>query len=138
MVYIEKNLFLFGKIIMQKLLSICIPTYNRYPFVSKLVKHLLGFDKALFQDVDLVIADNYSSDETQSFFQALNNDTLDYLKRHRNEKNIGATRNLEKLLKLATSKYVWWFGDDDWMEEENLVNALNFLKTKDLGLLLLN
>lgn len=123
---------------MQKLLSICIPTYNRYPFVSKLVKHLLSFDNALFKDVDLVIADNCSSDETQSFFQVLHNDTLDHLKYYRNEKNIGATKNLEKLINLAVSKYVWWFGDDDWMEEENLVKALNLLKAKNLGLLLLD
>lgn len=116
---------------MGKLLSICIPTYNRYPFISRLINHLLEFDRTLFNKVDIVVSDNCSSDETETFFQNLLAEEVGFLKYYRNETNIGATRNLEKLLDLASSEYIWWFGDDDWMEEDNLRRVLQCFSSKE-------
>ena len=123
---------------MEKLLSICIPTYNRFKFVSKLVSHLLSFDKELFKYVDIFISDNHSSDKTQDFFKKLSKKNIPHLHYHRNNKNIGATKNLEKLILLSKTQYVWWLGDDDWVEEKNIRKTIRCLRTQQCALLLLD
>ena len=123
---------------MKKLLSICIPTYNRYYYVSKLVDHILAFNKELFRDIDIIVSDNSSTDETQSFFVELTRKKISHLKYHRNDINIGATRNLEQVKNLAKSRYVWWLGDDDWIEENNATQVLEKLREQECSILLLD
>lgn len=124
--------------IMKKLLSICIPTYNRYYYVSKLVDHILAFNKELFRDIDIIVSDNSSTDETQSFFVELTRKKISHLKYHRNDINIGATKNLEQVKNLAKSRYVWWLGDDDWIEENNATQVLEKLREQECSILLLD
>lgn len=121
-----------------KLLSICIPTYNRYIFVSQLIDKLLSFDNALYEHVNIVVSDNHSIDKTEEYFKKLTEKNIPYLHYSRNNVNIGATKNLERLIELAESKYVWWLGDDDSIEEYNVKKILDVIRSVEPSLLLLD
>lgn len=99
----------------QKLLSICIPTFNRVEFLRYNLKSItdqFDADPALEDIVEIVISDNVSADGTKemiaSFVGKYPNITY-----HRNETNIGFDRNLNNAINLAGGKYCFTLGDDD-------------------------
>lgn len=95
-------------------LSICIPTYNRAPFIGQLLESILQ-QTDYRCELEVVISDNASSD-----------DTLDVVERYRSqfprliyqcaEKNQGADRNFLKVVELASGDYCWLMGSDDVLE----------------------
>lgn len=106
----------------QKLLSICIPTFNRVEFLRYNLKSITSqFDAepALKDIVEVVISDNASADGTKemvvSFVEKYPNITY-----HRNETNIGFDRNLNNAINLAGGKYCFSLGDDDALFPEAL------------------
>lgn len=96
------------------LLSICIPTYNRKKYLKESIENIIHQDWFNQEDIEIVISDNSSIDETPSLVR-------DYQKKYgnikyfRNETNIGADRNILKVLQLWTWMYLWWVSDDDIM-----------------------
>jgi len=95
-------------------LSICIPTYNRGPFIGTL------FDSIIAQDnhgceIEVVVSDNASTDETAAVVDAYR-DRLPNLVYHRAARNMGADRNFLKVVELATGDFCWLMGSDDILE----------------------
>ena len=70
------------------LLSICIPTYNRAEYLKKSIDSIVNQDEFINKQVEIVITDNASTDNTENI-------VTDYANRYeniiyyRNEKNIG-------------------------------------------------
>ncbi len=91
---------------MQPLLSICIPTYNRQKFLKKTLDHLIP---QLNEKVEVIVFDNASTDETPQFLQTL----LGIVSVVRQQKNIGADRNMMDCLQGGSGKYIWLLCDDD-------------------------
>lgn len=121
-----------------KVLSICIPTFNRKAFLTKLVKHILSFDLEIFKKVNLIVSDNDSSDGTIQFLKDLDIQGLSYFIYNQNAYNIGATKNLEKLIDIAPTPYIWWLGDDDWIELENIKSVLENICLSNPDILVLD
>ena len=102
---------------MDKILTICIPTYNR----ADKVRNLLSFLKNELDSIDdtneicILVRNNNSTDNTEevvlesSLFKETMYDTLYY----KNSENLGLLGNLEKLYKEASGEYLWIMGDDD-------------------------
>jgi len=92
------------------LLGICIPTFNRSSYLRILLDSLVP--QANKYGVIIYISDNCSSDTTKEtvyeFQKNYSNVVYD-----RNTTNIGFYRNLIKVLKMASTKYIWMLGDDD-------------------------
>ncbi len=63
-------------------------------------------------NIEILISDNNSSDETQTLVQEKLRDGVP-LRYQRNIENIGADRNFLQCFELARGKYVWIVGDDD-------------------------
>lgn len=89
------------------LLSICIPTYNRGALVEECVKKCLEIP---LEDIEIVVSDNASSDDTQDRIEAINDDRLVY---HRNSFNIGGMSNFVQVFCHAKGKWLLLISDED-------------------------
>ena len=108
-------------------LSICIPTYNRSKYLPETLNSIVS---QLTDEVELVISDNASSDNTHDLIEKFirNNRGISYF---RHEKNVGADLNYLKAVQLGTGDYCWLFGSDDVMEKGAINYVLNRIKTGD-------
>lgn len=98
----------------EPLLSVCIPTYNRAKKLERAVQALIG---GSYKNLEIIISDNASSDETQNFCGALGaSDSR--VKYFRHTENQGPTKNFEFARDQATGKYFLWHGDDDYLDTD--------------------
>lgn len=96
-------------------LSICIPTYNRSECLSECLQSVLMSVAGHERDIEILISDNASNDDTKDIVRAFQK-TNPWILYHRNDQNIGAERNFYLLATLAQGDNIWIFGDDDKME----------------------
>lgn len=97
------------------LLTIGIPTFNRAYYLNRCLENVysqIGNDPRF----EVLVCDNASTDETEVIVNLYKKrfPNLVYVK---NETNIGATMNFQKVLDLATGEYVNLHGDDDYFKE---------------------
>lgn len=98
------------------LLSIGLFVYNGERFIRKALDSLLS---QTFQDFELIISDNCSTDGTDAICReyAARDSRIRY---YRNDKNMGAGWNVRRVYFLATGKYFKWAACDDICEPEFL------------------
>lgn len=91
------------------IVSIGLPVYNGENFLRVALHCLLG---QTFTDFELIISDNASTDGTQAICKdyAARDPRIRYF---RNEKNIGAAPNMNRVFALAVGKYFKWVSHDD-------------------------
>jgi glycosyltransferase involved in cell wall biosynthesis len=90
-------------------LSIGIPVYNGENFLRELLTNLR---EQTFNDFEIVICDNASTDRTEQIcreYAALDS----RIRYHRNQTNIGANRNFNKVFELSTAPLFKWAAHDD-------------------------
>jgi abequosyltransferase len=97
-----------------KLLSISIPTYERFSELQRLIKaisearkEILDFDELC----EILIFDNASSWSNK--FDVEGQLEWAFVKFYRHPENIGADENARFCFMNSTGRYVWIFGDDD-------------------------
>jgi glycosyltransferase involved in cell wall biosynthesis len=122
----------------KKLLSICIPTYNRVKILGKTLKNIINH-AIEFQDiVEICISDNASKDETEKMLRDLKNQYPKLIRYQINKKNLGYDRNLLTVLQMANGKYAWTFGDYNLIVENGLEKIIDLIKknnNKKIGLI---
>ena len=91
------------------LLSVGLPVYNGLPYLKETLQSVRD---AEFQDYELIVCDNASTDGTDEVVQrfAREDPRIRYF---RNERNIGASRNFNRTFELARGKYFRWLASDD-------------------------
>jgi glycosyltransferase involved in cell wall biosynthesis len=94
------------------LVSVCIPTYNRAKKLQRAIDALLA---SSYKNLEIIISDNASSDDTESICIALakSDGRIKYFRHHENQ---GPTANFEYARSQATGKYFLWHGDDDYLD----------------------
>ncbi|MBU0952192.1 MAG: glycosyltransferase family 2 protein [Elusimicrobia bacterium] len=118
------------------LLSICIPTWNRYSLLKDLLSNL---SKQLenTDNVEICISDNASIDQTRD----LSNESqfnFKYLSINHNNENIGFDRNVIYVSKMAKGKYVWLLSDDEVLCKDCIKNILNLIEHYEPSVIALN
>lgn len=109
--------------------SICIPQYNRIKF---LLKSLSLIEKQTHPDIEIVISDDASADETVSEIAKLKQTYRYPIVFHRFEKNQGYDRNYRKSMELATGDYCIILGNDDSLYTHDAIEIIViFLKAND-------
>ena len=97
----------------QKLLSICIPTYNRdwclKDLINVLKEQITG---GLEKYVEVIFSDNCSVDNTRKLILEYAKENS-YVKYYKNEENIGFGRNYLKSASYSSGVFTWVLGDDD-------------------------
>lgn len=93
-----------------KLLSICVPTYNRNKELAELVHHFLIPALDTYSNlIEVVVCDNSDSDIAE-----INWGILDArIHYHKNEVNIGFAGNLICCAREASGTFIWIISDDD-------------------------
>lgn len=117
-----------------KLISICIPTYNRNEELRNLyINFLKKIEIKFLDDVELVVCDN-SDDDLAIVNASIFSKNVKYIK---NESNLGFAKNVLKCYEQASSKYIWIISDNDDIFIENLIEVINYLKVTDNDCVLL-
>jgi glycosyltransferase involved in cell wall biosynthesis len=121
---------------MSKLLSICIPTYNRVGTLQQTLSSILP-QVATNEAVEIVIADNASTDGTEELVSEVSREHP-FLRYHRNAQNLGFDGNIATCLKLAEGEYISFFSDDDIALPGTFARVLAELSTHRPAILYLN
>ncbi len=120
---------------MEKILTLCLPTYNRGWCVKEQLSRLRQCPPEIFDKVEVLVSDNCSTDDTRSVIEEFKNFNLP-VKYIRNEKNLGADGNFIQCIKTANTKYVWLLGDDDFIIVDSLCRIVDILDVpKEYGLI---
>jgi glycosyltransferase involved in cell wall biosynthesis len=89
------------------LISICIPVYNKENFIALTIQSVL---QQTFDDLELIVLDNASTDQTAQRIQQFSDPRLRYL---RHSTNIGMKANWNRCLEEARGQYVKILPADD-------------------------
>jgi glycosyltransferase involved in cell wall biosynthesis len=119
---------------MGKLLTIGIPTFNRSWYLERLLGNLFQQGVASCQDVEIVICDNASTDDTEGVVGDYTR-KLFQIRYYKSNANNGPDSNILKTFSLAKGKYVWIIGDDDLLAENFLQALLNEIRTSEYSVI---
>lgn len=103
---------------MQMMFSICIPTYSRLQDLKICLASVFTAINLLDGDesVEVLVSDNASLDGTGEWLSRVNpSDHRIRFSAWTNSENIGAVRNVKKLLAKASGEYVFFLTDDDFV-----------------------
>lgn len=115
----------------QPLLTIAVPTYNRAAELCELLD-VLRAQLADAPEVELLVSDNASTDETQTVLaeeQPKYAECGARMEVHRHNSNIGADANFAFCFRQARGRFFWMCGDDDRIVPGALEQVLALLKT---------
>jgi FkbM family methyltransferase len=124
---------------MPKLLNIAIPTYNRWQQLIFALDHFIDQIENRYETlIDIFISDDCSTDHTEYLIgrYAKNHSFIHYRKY---DQNIGLERNLIECTNWCDGKYLWIFGDDDFLENnQSLSYIIELLKIGAYEFIILN
>lgn len=94
------------------LVSVGLPTFNRASSLTKAIESVL---RQTYPNIELIISDNASTDDTQLICKNFSNSDqrVTYI---RQKSNLGASNNFSEVLRYSTGEYFMWLGDDDWID----------------------
>jgi glycosyltransferase involved in cell wall biosynthesis len=101
--------------------SVCIPTYNRSDYLQYAVSSVL---QQTYQDWELIVCDDGSTDDTPEIIASYDDSRLRYL---RHPQNIGRSRNMRSGFEAAVGEYFIKFDDDDAIATEFLAKTVAIL-----------
>jgi glycosyltransferase involved in cell wall biosynthesis len=101
--------------------TVCIPTYNRS---SLLLTSLQSVLRQAFRDLEVIVSDNASTDDTQDVVRSFDDPRVKY---ERLPENIGLFGNLSRCLQLGSGRYRVVLPDDDLMLPGNIERKVAFL-----------
>ena len=105
-------------------LSICVPTYNRAPYLRLLLRDF--FSDPPKTPFELVICDNCSTDDTPAVLAEWTNRTPK-IRAFRQRSNLGAYPNSMTALRLARGEYCVYLADDDRLIISALDEGIDYL-----------
>ena len=108
------------------LVSLCIPTYNRAPYLKALLQSIVAYLPANECRLEILVADNAGSDDTPAVIDAFRAQ-LPMLKYYRNPENVGTELNMLGLVERSKGRYIWLFGDDDVFRPNGIEAVLDSL-----------
>jgi len=103
-------------------ISICIPTYNRANYITETIQSIIP---QIQDDMEIIIADDGSTDNTHNIIEAFNNPQIKYfIKDHTNSPD---TRNL--CINKSSGKYILWIDSDDVLLPSAINAYINVIET---------
>ncbi|MES2316907.1 MAG: glycosyltransferase [Pseudomonadota bacterium] len=107
--------------------SICMLAYNHQEFIGQAVESVLAQSRDF--DIELVIGDDASSDDTSAILRRYQREHPDQIKLRVNPTNMGMMGNLEATLSECTGLYIAMLeGDDYWSDPQKLAKQVKFLE----------
>lgn len=109
------------------LISVIMPTYNHAKFIGKAIESVLN---QTYKNLELIIIDNYSEDDTEKIVASYKDDRIIYLK-FRNNGIIAASRNHG--IKHSNGVYIAFLDSDDLWDNNKLAMQLAFMREHNLN-----
>jgi len=113
---------------MNKLVSICVATYNGEKYIREQLDSLLS---QTYQHLEILLQDDCSTDNT---FQILTEyaEQYDNIKLFQNKKNLGYTKNFQSLIQKSKGAYIMLCDQDDIWENKKIEILLNNINDNTL------
>lgn len=111
-----------------KILSICIPTYNRGQSLIGTLDNIITQALEFREKVEICISDNCSTDDTKEIVIELKEKYPDLIKYGKNEENVGFDRNVIKVVGMAEGRFTWTFGSYHFINDGGLKEVINLLE----------
>jgi glycosyltransferase involved in cell wall biosynthesis len=108
------------------LLSICTATYNRAALLAQTLQHVR--DLFTGNDVEVVVSDNCSTDETQQVISQFA-PRFAHFRSIRQSENRGMMPNVAAAIALASGEFTYTLNDDDEVFLEGIAAAISILKS---------
>ena len=108
-------------ILNEPFLSVIVTSYNRAEITKMTVESILKYEGS---DLDCVVVDNHSDDNTVELLSEINDPRL---KIHVNDHNIGHNANLLECWKYADGEYAFLLLSREVMHSDKVPNLINFL-----------
>jgi glycosyltransferase involved in cell wall biosynthesis len=102
------------------LFSVIIPTYNRAKIVRETILKILN---QTFQDFEIIVIDDGSTDDTKEIVSKINSNKLFYHYKKNEERSIARNYGAD----IANGRYLIFLDSDDIMLDNHLENINNFL-----------
>ena len=115
-------------------LSVVIPTYNR---CGRLRKSLETYLAESIEDVEFIIVDNNSSDDTEVFIKE-SQEKDHRIKYFKNPQNIGYNRNIFRGFLESKADWITILADDDCMEFGYLSELINIIESNNTCAIIMN
>lgn len=101
---------------MEKILSLCISTYNRPDYLDQLLHSIFEQIRDVpAERIELCINDDSADEKAQHVVEKYREQNLVDLKYHRNHTNTGMDKAFLSVVEMSTGKYCWILSDDDLM-----------------------
>lgn len=118
------------------LLTIVVPTYNRYSSLELLLRSLMYEVGALSNEVEIYVADNASTDSTHTVIQQIRAE-WPALVSYRQASNVGPDCNFIHSVNQVRSRWFWIISDDDLPKRGVVAQVLAQLRARKPALLYL-
>lgn len=105
-------------------ISIGIPVYNGEKYLKVAIDSLI---KQSFQDFEIIISDNASTDKTEAICRSFQSQDQRIVY-HRQSVNIGAANNYKKVFQLARGKFFKWMAHDNLCSPNYLEECVKVLE----------
>ena len=102
------------------LVSICIPTFNRSGMVEKAIESAL---KQTYTNIEVLVVDNYSTDETDAVVASFHDKRLRYVK---NSRNLGLFGNFNRCIELSRGEFIHILHSDDTITHDFTDTCIRF------------
>jgi glycosyltransferase involved in cell wall biosynthesis len=104
-------------------ISVLIPTYNYAHYLDETIQSVLGQS---FKDFELIIVDNYSTDNTEELVRKYLTDKRVFY--YKNPKNLGLVGNWNQCLTYANADYIKFVCADDKIHPEMLAKFYSVME----------
>lgn len=110
------------------MVSVIMPTFNREKTILRAINSIL---QQTYKDIEIIIVDDCSTDNTQKVVESLNNNNITYIKQ---DKNRGACAARNEGIKLAKGEYIAFLdSDDEWLPEK-VEKQIDFLQKNNVDI----
>ncbi len=110
---------------LEPLVTVAIPTHNRARLLRNTLESVLS---QTFAEIEVVVSDNASSDDTVEVVESFADPRVTYT---RLERNIGHLGNLSRCLGLGSAPFVAICQDDDLMRPDNIAKKYELLRSNE-------
>jgi glycosyltransferase involved in cell wall biosynthesis len=113
--------------------SICLPTYNRAPFLQNCIQSIVG---QTYKNFELIITDNCSNDNTSEIINSFSDHRIKY---YVNDKNLGLWGNHNEALRKACNNWVVFVHSDEALKPNALESMVKIIKeneSKNIGVII--
>ena len=110
---------------MKKILSIIIPTYNSESTLSRALESVLFKDNFISENVEIIVCDDFSNDNSVSTIRKLSKGGL--IKLVKNTSNLGPGVSRNKCIEISEGRWISFLDSDDYYKKKGLKNLISLI-----------